>query len=278
VTSATSSFDWLGLSGRVCVVTGAGGGIGRAIAINLARAGARLALLDLDEATLGETCSAIGDVGGNALAIVCDMARAEDIEAAATRSREGLGICAALVNTAALLRSGPLETLRLEEWNLLLSVNLTGYFLASQAFGRQMRARGGGSIVHIASIAASHAQGNSGAYSVSKAGIVMLSRQLATEWGPLGIRSNVVSPGMILTPLSESFYDTPGVTERRSEAIPAGRIGMPQDIADTVLFLLSDRATYITGDELTVDGGYVRNLMNLIPRPGFENATMGKQL
>jgi NAD(P)-dependent dehydrogenase (short-subunit alcohol dehydrogenase family) len=83
---------------------------------------------------------------------------------------------------------------------------------------------------------------------------------------------------MILTPLSESFYDTPGVTERRSEAIPAGRIGMPQDIADTVLFLLSDRATYITGDELTVDGGYVRNLMNLIPRPGFENATMGKQL
>jgi NAD(P)-dependent dehydrogenase (short-subunit alcohol dehydrogenase family) len=274
--SGTMSFDWLDLSGRVCVVTGAGGGIGRAIATNLARAGARLALLDRDEAALEETCSAVANIGSNAFSFVCDMARPEDIESAAARSREALGTCEALVNTAALLRSGPLETLSLDEWNLLLSVNLTGYFLASQAFGRQMRARGGGSVVHIASIAASHAQGNSGAYSVSKAGIVMLSRQLATEWGSVGIRSNVVSPGMILTPLSQSFYDRPGVTERRSEAIPAGRIGMPQDVADAVLFLLSDRAGYISGDEVTVDGGYVRMLMNLIPRPGFENMSTGK--
>jgi len=99
---------------------------------------------------------------------------------------------------------------------------------------------------------------------------VMLSRQLASEWGPLGVRSNVVSPGMVITPMSQSFYDTPGVTERRTAVTPMRRIGMPQDIADAVLFLASDRSAYVNGDEITVDGGYVRTVMNLIPRPGHE--------
>src|SRR4030081_1893680 len=127
-----------------------------------------------------------------------------------------------------------------------------------------MRKLGRGSLVHIASIAGSNAQGHSGAYSVSKAGVIMLSRQLANEWGPHGIRSNVVSPGMVVTPMSQAFYDTPGVTERRSAVTPLKRIGMPQDIADAVLFLASDRSSYVNGDEITVDGGYVRTVMNLI--------------
>jgi NAD(P)-dependent dehydrogenase (short-subunit alcohol dehydrogenase family) len=177
-----------------------------------------------------------------------------------------------LVNAAALLRPGSLDTLSLEEWNAVLSVNLTGYFLCAQIFGAQMRAQARGSLIHVASIAASHAQGRSGAYSVSKAGVVMLSRQLASEWGPLGVRSNVVSPGLVITPMSQSFYDTPGVTERRVAVTPARRIGMPQDIADAVMFLASDRSSYVNGDELTVDGGYVRTLMNLIPRPGHDQA------
>jgi NAD(P)-dependent dehydrogenase (short-subunit alcohol dehydrogenase family) len=98
----------------------------------------------------------------------------------------------------------------------------------------------------------------------------MLSRQLASEWGPMGIRSNVVSPGMVITPMSQAFYDTPGVTERRAAVTPARRVGMPQDIAEAVLFLASDRSSFVTGDEITVDGGYVRTLMNLVPRPGFD--------
>jgi NAD(P)-dependent dehydrogenase (short-subunit alcohol dehydrogenase family) len=174
-----------------------------------------------------------------------------------------------LVNTAAVLRSGGLDTLSLAEWNAVLAVNLTGYFLCAQTFGRQMRQLGRGSLVHVASIAGSHAQAQSGAYSVSKAGVVMLSRQLASEWGPHGIRSNVVSPGMVVTPMSQSFYDTPGVTERRTAVVPARRIGMPQDMADTILYLASDRASYVNGDEIIVDGGFVNTLMNLIPRPGF---------
>jgi NAD(P)-dependent dehydrogenase (short-subunit alcohol dehydrogenase family) len=100
--------------------------------------------------------------------------------------------------------------------------------------------------------------------------VIMLSRQLANEWGPLGIRSNVVSPGMVITPMSQSFYDTSGVTERRSALVPMRRVGMPQDMADAILFLSSDRASYVNGDEITVDGGYANMLMNLVPRPGFE--------
>jgi NAD(P)-dependent dehydrogenase (short-subunit alcohol dehydrogenase family) len=264
------SSDWLGLSGRVCVVTGGGGGIGRAVAINLARAGALVAAIDRDEQGLARTRE---QLSGNAhVAVPCDVTRRDSIVAASATIEKALGACHVLVNAAALLRSGSLDTLSLEEWNAVLSVNLTGYFLCAQIFGAQMRARARGSLVHVASIAGSHAQGRSGAYSVSKAGVVMLSRQLASEWGPLGVRSNVVSPGMVITPMSQSFYDTPGVTERRVAATPARRIGMPQDIADAVMFLASDRSSYVNGDEITVDGGYVRTLMNLIPRPGHDQA------
>lgn len=262
--------DWLGLAGRVCVVTGGGGGIGRAVASSLARAGARIAAIDLDERGLETTASELRDLGAKPFTARCDTSNAESVTAAAAAVEKSLGPCSVLVNTAAVLRPGGLENLSLAEWNAVLSINLTGYFLCAQIFGRQMRALGRGSLVHVASIAGSHAQGQSGAYSVSKAGVIMLSRQLAGEWGPQGIRSNVVSPGMVITPMSQSFYDTPGVTERREAVVPSRRIGLPQDIADAILFLASDRASYVNGEEITVDGGYANMLMNLVPRPGFE--------
>ena len=265
-----NSPNWLGLSGRVCVVTGGGGGIGRAVAVSLARAGARVAAIDLDERGLEGTRAKLCELGGDHFITRCDTSSAESVAAAAEAIGKSLGACNVLVNAAAVLRPGGLENLSLAEWNGVLSVNLTGYFLCAQAFGRHMRKAGRGSIVHVSSIAGSHAQGQSGAYSVSKAGVIMLSRQLASEWGPQGIRSNVVSPGMVVTPMSQSFYDTPGVTERRAAVVPSRRIGMPQDIADAILFLASDRASYVNGDEITVDGGYANMLMNLVPRPGFE--------
>jgi NAD(P)-dependent dehydrogenase (short-subunit alcohol dehydrogenase family) len=264
-----NSSDWLGLSGRVCVVTGGGGGIGRATAVSLAKAGARVAAIDRDERGLATTEAELHKVGRGHLVTRCDTTSAESVTAASGTIETSLGPCGVLVNTAAVLRPGGLDTLSLAEWNAVLAVNLTAYFLCAQTFGRQMRQLGRGSLVHVASIAGSHAQAQSGAYSVSKAGVVMLSRQLASEWGPHGIRSNVVSPGMVVTPMSQSFYDTPGVTERRTAVVPARRIGMPQDMADTILYLASDRASYVNGDEITVDGGFVNTLMNLIPRPGF---------
>jgi NAD(P)-dependent dehydrogenase (short-subunit alcohol dehydrogenase family) len=262
--------DWLDLSGRVCVVTGGGGGIGRAVAVSLARAGGHVAAIDRDERGLEETRAELRKLGRDHVVTRCDTSSAESVAAASETIEASLGSCSVLVNTAAVLRPGTLADLPLAEWNGVLAVNLTGYFLCAQIFGRQMRKAGRGSLVHIASIAGSHAQGQSGAYSVSKAGVVMLSRQLASEWGPHGIRSNVVSPGLVVTPMSQSFYDTPGVTERRMAVVPARRIGMPHDIADAVLFLASDRSSYVNGDEITVDGGYVRTLMNLVPRPGFD--------
>jgi NAD(P)-dependent dehydrogenase (short-subunit alcohol dehydrogenase family) len=265
-----NSSDWLGLSGRVCVVTGGGGGIGRATAVSLARAGARVAAIDRDERGLEVTRKELVEISKDHIVSRCDTASAESVTAASESIEKSLGSCAVLVNTAAVLRPGGLEDLSLAEWNAVLSVNLTGYFLCAQIFGRQMRKGGRGSLVHIASIAGSHAQGRSGAYSVSKAGVIMLSRQLAGEWGPQGIRSNVVSPGLVVTPMSKSFYDTPGVTERRTAMVPSRRIGSPQDMADAILFLASDRSSYVNGDEITVDGGYVNMLMNLVPRPGFD--------
>lgn len=269
MTEQTSS-DWLGLSGRVCVVTGGGGGIGRAVAVSLARAGARVAAVDLDEHGLEVTWTELSKVSGGHVVMRCDTSSPESVAAVSDATETSLGPCGVLVNTAAVLRPGALETLSLAEWNAVLSVNLTGYLLCAQAFGRQMRKLGRGSLVHVSSIAGSHAQGQSGAYSVSKAGVIMLSRQFASEWGPQGIRSNVVSPGMVITPMSQSFYDTPGVTERRTAVVPSRRIGMPQDIADAILYLASDRSSYVNGDEIIVDGGYANMLMNLVPRPGFE--------
>ena len=264
------SSDWLGLSGRVCVVTGGGGGIGRATALSFAKAGARVAAIDRDERGLEVTQTELRKLGDGHVVVTCDTTSEESVTAASEKIEKSLGPCSVLVNTAAILRPGALDTLSLAEWNAVLAVNLTGYFLCAQAFGRQMRALGRGSLVHVSSIAGSNAQGQSGAYSVSKAGVIMLSRQLANDWGPHGIRSNVVSPGMVITPMSQAFYDTPGVTERRSAVVPMRRVGMPQDMADAILFLASDRAGYINGDEIMVDGGYANMLMNLVPRPGYE--------
>ncbi|MCK1639524.1 SDR family oxidoreductase [Bradyrhizobium sp. 157] len=262
--------DWLGLSGRVCVVTGGGGGIGRAVTLSFAQTGARVAAIDLDERGLEVTRAELAKLGADHVIARCDTTDVESVTAAAAMIEKSLAPCDVLVNTAAVLRPGALDTLSLAEWNAVLTVNLTGYFLCAQVFGRQMRAHGRGSLVHVASIAGSNAQGKSGAYSVSKAGVIMLSQQLANEWGPHGIRSNVVSPGMVITPMSQAFYDTPGVTERRAAVVPLRRVGMPQDMADAILFLASDRASYVNGEEIMVDGGYANMLMNLVPRPGFE--------
>lgn len=269
--AAAGNGDWLGLGGRVAVVTGAGSGIGRAAVESLSNAGATVALLDLNVKGAEEAAATIKAKGGKAIAIGCDTTDPASIKAAAIAVARDLGDADILVNNAGILRPGGLDTLSLEDWNKLIAVNLTGYLLCAQAFGKVMREKKRGAMVHTASIAASQPQANSGAYSVTKAGVVMLSRQLAFEWGPYGVRSNVVSPGLVRTALSEPFYQVPGVAERRSAILPARRVGRPQDMADVITFLASDRAGYVTGEEIIVDGGLGQILMAQVPRPGFES-------
>jgi len=262
--------DWLGLEGRVCVVTGAASGIGAAIAAGLVEVGATVALLDRNRDGAEAVAVRLSAAGGKVLAIACDTSDPAGVADAADAVRRAFGPAEVLVNNAGLLRPGPIEHLTLEQWNETLAVNLSGYFLCAQAFGKQMLPAKRGAIVHVASVAAHHPQTRSGAYSASKAGVAILSQQLALEWGPSGIRSNVVSPGLIRTPLSEAFYREPGVTERRAGIIPSRRVGQPEDIADAVLYLASERAAYVNGADIAVDGGFAAVLMDLVPRPGFQ--------
>jgi len=262
-------YGWLDLAGKVCVVTGAGGGIGRAVAMEMAGAGASVVLLDNNLDNCRATEAALAPTGAPTLALECDIGNPDSV-AIAERAARALGPCDILVNNAGLLRPGPLATVSFEDWNLLLSVNLTGYLLCAQAFGKAMIERGKGSIVHTASIAATNPQAFSGAYSVSKAGVKMLSAQLAVEWGPHGIRSNVVSPGLVRTPMSEAFYQVPDVATRRAAAIPLGRVATPDDMAQVAMFLASDRSAYVNGQEIIVDGGFEHMLMSFVPRPGFD--------
>lgn len=262
--------SWLGLEDAVCVVTGAGSGIGRATAQELSGIGAKVALLDVDKAAAAAVAEDISGHGGTAMAIGCDVTSDTDVKAAAAEVHDQFGTCDVLVNNAGILRPGSLDTLATEDWDKLMNVNVTGYLRCAQAFGQAMLERGSGAIVHIASIAASEPQAHSGAYSPGKAAVAMLSRQLAYEWGPRGVRSNVVSPGLVRTALSEAFYQAPGVLEKRNAVVPSRRVGQPSDIARAVVFLASPKADYVNGQELLVDGGMAQTLMGFIPRPGFE--------
>lgn len=261
--------NWLGLESKVAIVTGAGGGIGAAVARAFVAVGAQVGLLDINLAAVESLADELRAAGGKAVAFAFDASDATSIRAAIAATHSALGSANVLVNNAGILRPSPLADVALEEWSALLAVNLTGYLACAQAIRPQLLTNGGGTIVHISSIAATNPQPRSGAYSPSKAGVSMLSRQLAAEWGPDGIRSNVVSPGLIRTALSESFYRVPGILESRSAMVPGRRVGTPEDVADAVVFLASARAAYVNGAELLVDGGLDQVMMGLIPRPGY---------
>ena len=258
-----SDQDWLGLGGKVAVVTGAAGGIGREISAALTAAGAHVAMLDLKG-----TEEASAETAGDTVAIPCDVTDDASVATARELVTEAFGPADILVNNAAFLAPGPLESVPLTDWDRMLQVNLTGYLRCAQAFGTDMRSKGAGALIHIASIAATQPQPFSASYSPGKAGVAMMSRQLAYEWGPMGVRSNCVSPGLVRTPMSEAFYD-PDTKARREAIVPMRRIGTTQDIADAVTFLASARASYVSGQNITVDGGLAQIVMGTVPRPGF---------
>ena len=263
---------WLALDGQVCAVTGAASGIGAAIARGLAAAGAKVALLDRDLAGCEKVARELLAEGGRAMAVGFDAAAETSVQAAAQRVQDNWGPAYALINNAGMLRAGSLADVSLDDWNAVLAVNLTGYLLCARAFGAQMRGAGRGSLVHVASVSGLTPQTQSGAYSASKAGVLLLSRQLAVEWGAQGLRSNAICPGMVRTALSAKLYSEPGFEARRAAFTASSRGGEPQYIAVVALFLASPRSAYVNAAEIAVDGGMTSMLMDMVPRPGF-NAT-----
>jgi NAD(P)-dependent dehydrogenase (short-subunit alcohol dehydrogenase family) len=239
------------LSEKVAVVTGAARGIGRAIAERFLAQGYRVALLDVDAATLARTEQELGDV----LALECDVAVPEQVRASVDRVSARFGRIDALVNNAGIAVFKPLLETSFEEWSRVLDVNLSGPFLCTQACAPVMLRNGGGAIVNISSISGLRASTLRVAYGTSKAALDHLTRQQAAELGNLGIRVNAVAPGPVDTAMAKQVH-TPDIRAGYHDAIPLNRYGTEAEIAEAVLFLCSDAASYINGQTLAVDGGF----------------------
>lgn len=255
------------LQDQVIVVTGGGQGLGQSISRKLSALGVIVAIADINTAGANETADELASSGGRALAITCDIADPGSVAAARAVVEAEFGRCDGLVNNAGILPKASLVLETLEGWDRMLNINLRGAFLATQQFGAIMREQGSGSIVNIASIGGTVPTPDAGAYCVSKAGILALTRQTALEWGPFGIRANSVSPGYMETPMTKDRYAEPGVREQRSAMVPLRRIADPSDVAGAVVFLMTAEASYISGQEILVDGGFSLSTTSRMAQP-----------
>lgn len=244
------------LKGRVAVITGAGGGLGGAMVERLHGMGAVIVGVDLKAP----------DHPHLALSLACDITGEPAVEAMAKAVKDKFGRCDILINNAGIMAPvSPLEDLPVETWDHVMAVNLRGSFLVAKHLARMMLAQGSGAIVNLASIGA-RVPNDIGPYGPSKAGVLGLTHQMAVQWGPRGIRANSVSPGMVRTPMSEHFYRNEKLHKGRIKTVPTGRIGVPRDIADAVAFMVSDAASYMNGQDIIIDGGFMRTaLMNVQP-------------
>lgn len=258
---------WFGLKDAVCVVTGAGAGIGAETARLLASVGARVAVVDRNGDTASSVAAAICQSGGHALGIACDISDADEVRACGRLVLQKLGPCRVLVNNAAARHRAPVLDIDLDAWSKVLAVNLNGALICSQIFARQMiDADQGGSLVHVGSILGQHPQHAASAYCASKAGLAMLSKSLSIELAPHRIRSNVVSPGFVVTEANAASYQDPATRFAREQLIPAQKIGSPADLSHVILMLASERSGYITGDHIQVDGGVSNTALAKVPR------------
>ena len=231
--------------GATVVVTGAGSGIGAAIAESLVAAGAQVALLDRQAEAARGVAARIDPTGRNTLVLPCDVSDMASVAQAANAVRQRFGPCHSLINNAGLLRAGPLQSVSLDDWNTVLAVNLTGYLLCAREFAPAMCEQGAGSIVNVASIAGQFPQTGSGAYSASKGGVLLLSRQMAVEWGPRGVRSNAVCPGMIRTALSVVLTLWPPGPDERKTSILSSFSGMSMESVPSMSGMTSTAAKLV---------------------------------
>ena len=239
---------------KVALVTGAARGIGLAVAKRFLGEGYRVALLDIEGELLQQSVQALNDPD-NTLAIHADVSDADAVAKAFAALQDRFGRLDALVNNAGIAIFKPLLETTQADWDRVLAVNLTGPFLCTQAAAPLMREHGGGAIVNITSISALRASTLRTAYGTSKAGLAHLTKQFAVELATLGIRVNAVAPGPVDTAMAKAVH-TPAIRADYHDMIPLNRYGLETELADAVFFLCSERATYITGQMLAVDGGF----------------------
>lgn len=251
------------LKGRVCVVTGASSGIGRAIAHGVARAGAMPVLISRREGALNQVVAEIESAcGARAIAVPADLRDIDALRAAHERVLELVDHVDVLVNDAGVNHVVP--SLEVDEaiWDDILDTNTKGPFFLTQLTAHHMADRGSGSIVNIASMSAYVGQVDRAPYGASKAALVQLTRALALEWGPLGIRVNAVAPGYIRTPLVDDLINRGILNAAKLEGrTPLRRLGQPEDVVGPTIFLASDAAAFVTGHTFVVDGGWTANGM-----------------
>jgi NAD(P)-dependent dehydrogenase (short-subunit alcohol dehydrogenase family) len=238
---------------KVALVTGAARGIGLAVAKRFLAEGWRVALLDIEGELLWKSVEALA-AAGDTLALNCDVSDASAVASAVAEIERRFGRLDALVNNAGVAVFAPLLETSDDDWSRVLAVNLTGPFLCAKAAVPLMRGHGG-AIVNITSISAVRASTLRSAYGTSKAGLAHLTKQLAVELASLGIRVNGVAPGPVDTAMAKAVH-TPEIRADYHDAIPLNRYGLEEELAEAVFFLCSDRASYITGQILAVDGGF----------------------
>ena len=243
------------LTGKKAIVTGAGRGIGKALAIGLAEAGAAVAVVARTEADLQEVVQEIQASGGQATPITADLTEAGAAEKVVADTLETLGGLHILVNNAGMNIRKKAHEVNEEEWDRIVDLNLKGAFFLSQAAGKVMCEQRYGRIVNIASVAGLVALRTGVAYGASKAGVIQMTRVLALEWSKFGVNVNAIAPWYFRTPLTEALLDDEAFLQEVLQRTPSGRIGDVEDLVGPAIFLASDAASYISGQTIAVDGG-----------------------
>ncbi len=248
------------LKNKVVVITGARRGMGKADALLFAQKGAKVVVSDISQEDCQKVVDEIEKKGGQAIAVKCDVSKKEEVDNLFKKTIEKFGRVDVLVNNAGICEFKPFIDLTEEEWDRTLDINLKGYFLCAQAAAKEMAKQKSGVIVNIASVA----MGQVGVgflnivhYCASKGGIAAMTEALALELAPYNIRVNAIAPGMIETPMLDAIKQDPKSMEGILARVPLGRMGKPEEIADLVVFLASDKSSYITGSVIVIDGGWL---------------------